>query len=383
MILHIVRNPVTHDSRVLKETNSLATSGIIGHLEIAGFHEQGYSEWEDISGRTIRRIRLGTRPLPKDLVSQFVKYAEWYARLVGHYRSAPLRIIHCHDLGPLPIAARLKQLTGAKLVYDAHELETETVGSSGVRKALARYAEQWFIRHVDAMITVSPSIRNWYRQRFPNVPIALVRNIPDMPGTYPAPELLRERLNVPEEAVLFIYLGGLTRGRGIEIALEAFSDDQVPHHVLFMGNGPLRSEIGAARNRCPRIHYLPPVPPDQVLAHAAGADAGLCLYEDTCLNHRYCLPNKLFESLLAGIPVLASDLPDQASVVNSHNGGWVVPNDPAAIADILCRLTPGEVGKLRHGLFGRVQELRWEQEAKQLLGLYRNLLSNKAGNHEQ
>ena len=94
MILHIVRNPVTYDSRVLKETMSLVESGIMNKLEIAGFHEAGYCEFEEVSGRTIWRVRLRTRPLPKDIISQSFKYAEWYARLVRRYRQTPLRVIH-------------------------------------------------------------------------------------------------------------------------------------------------------------------------------------------------------------------------------------------------------------------------------------------------
>ena len=191
---------------------------------------------------------------------------------------------------------------------------------------------------------------------------------------------LRERLGVHDEALLFIYLGGLGRGRGIEIALKAFSDVRVQHHVLFMGSGPLQYKIDAASSHCSRIHYLPPVSPSQVLAYAAGADVGLCLYEDTCLNHRYCMPNKLFESLLAGLPVLASDLPDQACIVRKHNSGWGVSKEPSVIANFLVSLSREDVEKVRDELPKRVKTLRWENEAKQLLCLYKKLLSYGSGN---
>jgi len=381
MILHIVCNPVTHDSRVLKETMALAESGIVNEVEIAGFYEQGYSEWEKLTARKIWRVRLSTRPLPKDIISQAIKFAEWYIRIIRNFRNVPLRVIHCHDLDPLPIAARLKRLTGAKLIYDAHELETEREGSRGIRQALARCAEQWLIPHVDAIITVSPSIREWYLKRFPEVSVTLVRNIPPLPAIHTIPEPLRERFKIHEEALLFIYLGGLVRGRGIEITLDAFSDKRVPHHVLFMGSGPLQDTIEAVAHRCSRIHYLPPVPPSQVLDYASGADAGLCLIEDVCLSYRYCLPNKLFESLLAGLPVLASDLPDQAGIIRSYGGGWVVPNKPSAIIDFLTGLDRGTVERIRHELPKRVQNLRWENEAEQLLGLYKQLLAPKDTPH--
>lgn len=373
--LHLVRNPVSQDSRVLKETRSIMGAGLCGSVEIAGFHEPGYPEAETLDGREVRRFRLATRQLPKDLLSQSVKYMEWYARLIRHYRRWPLRVIHCHDLAPLPIAVRLKRLTGARVIYDAHELETETVGNRGVRQRLARWVERQLVLNVDHMITVSPSIRDWYRQRFPNTPVTLVRNIPDAPEQPAAAEPLRAELGVPENALLFLYLGGLGRGRGIEIALEAFQDSRVSHHVLFMGDGPLREEVRAAGKRCGRIHYRPPVPPSEVLAHAAGADVGLCLIEDICLSYRYCLPNKLFESLLAGLPVLASDLPDQADLVRSRHAGWVVPNEPEEIAATLLRLVPGDVTTMRNGLAERTRDLRWTHEADAILAMYRELCS--------
>jgi len=147
-----------------------------------------------------------------------------------------------------------------------------------------------------------------------------------------------------------------------------------------MGSGPLQYKIDAASSHCSRIHYLPPVSPSQVLAYAAGADVGLCLYEDTCLNHRYCMPNKLFESLLAGLPVLASDLPDQAGIVRYYGGGWVIPNESAALSDFLASLDRSYAEGLRYELPKRVKSLRWENEAEQLLGVYKQLLCNGLGN---
>jgi glycosyltransferase involved in cell wall biosynthesis len=374
--LHIVRNPVTHDSRVLKETKSIQDGGLFGQVEIAGFMEPGHSESEALGdGRTIWRAALRTRNLPKDLVSQAIKYAEWYRQLVRRYRTTPLQVIHCHDLGPLPIAVRLKRLTGAKLIYDAHELETETVGSRGVRQALARRTERSLMRHVDAMITVSPSIRDWYQKRYAGTPIRLVRNIPEAPDAPADAVPLREQLGVPEDALLFLYLGGLGKGRGIEAALEAFQRAEVPHHILFMGAGPLAERIKEAGQCCARVHYREPVPPAEVLAHAAGADVGVSLIEDACLNYRYCLPNKLFESLLAGLPVLASDLPDQAAIVRERQAGWVVPPTANSIASRLASLSAEDGRAMREGLPERVADLRWENEARELLDLYRGLLA--------
>ena len=320
-ILHIVRNPVSHDSRVLKETGSILGKFPDKELVSAGFHEPGYAEKESIGQRQVHRWRLATRPLPKNLLSQSIKYMEWYIRLIKAYRKEPLQIIHCHDIEPLAIAVRLKKITGAKLIYDAHELETERNGSRGIRQSLTQWQEARWMPYVDHLITVSPSIEKWYAQRYPDTPRHLVRNIPQEVDVSVLPITLRKSLAVPDNALLFLYLGGLSKGRGIETILESFTHDSVPHHVLFMGSGALEEQVKRQAEACERIHYRSPVPPAEVTSYAAGADVGLSLIEDTCLSYRYCLPNKLFENMLAGLPVLASDLPDQRQVIIDHQAG--------------------------------------------------------------
>jgi len=374
-ILHIVRNAVTHDSRVLKETGAILKRFPERNLVIAGFHDQGYAEQELIGNRQVYRWRLKTRPLPKDLFSQAIKFFEWRYRLVSAHMKEPLQVIHNHDLEPLPIAVKLKKMTGAKLIYDAHELETERNGGQGIRKRLSQWQENRLMPFVDHLITVSPSIRDWYAQRYPSTPISLVRNIPQHIDTNIAAKPLRAALGVPDDALLFLYLGGIGKGRGVEAILEGFASQGVKHHVLFMGSGPLLGQVKSYAQRCHRIHYQPPVVPDEVIAYARGADVGLSLIEDSCLSYRYCLPNKLFECVVSGLPVLASNLPDQAKIVHDHQAGWVIPPNATALREFLCQLDASSARQMRLGLTDRVKDLRWDNEAKILLGVYEGLLS--------
>lgn len=375
-ILHIVRNSVSHDSRVLKETSEVSTKYCDLHeLHIAGFLESGYQLNEELDGRRVFRVNLWTRKLPKSLVFQALKYLEWTTVLLRRCSRLDIRLIHCHDIEPLPIAVILKKLTGAKLIYDAHELETERNAISGIRKQLSGLAERKCINYVDHIITVSPSIRDWYERQYPNKPVSLVRNIPSSVYAGASPFPLRETLGIHNDALLFLYLGGLSKGRGVEAILEGFEHSDVPHHVLFMGSGPLTDQVKAYAHRCARIHYRSPVPPSEVLSFAQGADIGLCLIEDTCLSYRYCLPNKLFECLLSGLPVLASDLPDQAQIVRDHHAGWVISPQASELTRFLLNLDAHTARELRSGLRDRVSDLRWENEAKVLIGVYEQLLA--------
>ena len=229
------------------------------------------------------------------------------------------------------------------------------------------------MRSVDATITVSPSIKRWYEEHYPDVPVSLVRNVPERSPA--VRKDLKVLLGVPANALLFIYVGGLSKGRGIEPMLQAFADASVPHHLLVMGSGSLEPEVEAVVKACSRVHRLPPVSPSEVLEYAAGADVGVCLYEDTCLNHRYCLPNKVFEYLLAGLPVLVSRLPDLGALVASLGAGWQTEIHPAAVVRTLRGITRERCAGLVQGLKERTAGLSWDVEEKSLLGAYDALLA--------
>jgi len=126
-----------------------------------------------------------------------------------------------------------------------------------------------------------------------------------------------------------------------------------------------------------RVHLLPPVLPDELLAVTASADVGLVLLEDTCLNHRLALPNKLFEYLAAGVPVLASDLPELRRVVETYRVGCVVdPANPGALAAAMRRLV--EDAALRRHLAANTDAAfvahSWAHRAPLFQEAYRNLL---------
>jgi glycosyltransferase involved in cell wall biosynthesis len=374
MNLHIVRNGVLHDSRVLKETQTLSNSDLFDAVEIAGLSQPGLPERQELDRRRVWRVGLKSRSLPKDLLSQSLKFAEWCYRVVDAYRDSPLRVIHCHDLEPLPIGVRLKRLTGAKLVYDAHELETERTNLKKLRKRIAQVSERRCMKYVDAMITVSPSIQYWYHERFPRVPVSLVRNVPQPPAAGFRRTDLKARLGISASSLLFIYQGGHAQGRGIEATLDAFASPEVEHHVVFMGDGVLVDQVRSAASQHANIHWLEPVPPEAVLPMTAGADVGLSLIEDISLSYRYCLPNKLFEYWLAGIPVMVSNMPDQASLVQQYKAGWVVSLALPELVAKLRAMSHHHLEEMRRGVAQIEREMSWEREAKQLLSVYEKVL---------
>ena len=124
-----------------------------------------------------------------------------------------------------------------------------------------------------------------------------------------------------------LHQGAPAPDRGCEQLIDAMAE--LPDaHLVFLGSSPFAGyEDGLRARRGRRERALPPVGAavDELLAHTADADVGVSLLQDTCENHRLALPNKVFEYVAAGVPVVVSDLPELARLVAEHGIGWTAP----------------------------------------------------------
>ncbi|HHH55402.1 MAG TPA: glycosyl transferase family 1, partial [Bacteroidetes bacterium] len=175
-IISIVLNNFKNDSRVLKESITLQRAGYL--IEVVALHEEPLQVFEIIKNIPVHRIRLKSRGWSKNRIIQFFKYIEFSVRFVREYKES--EIFHCNDLGTLPIAVMIKKFFNpqAKIVYDAHEYETEINGLHGIRKFLIKQLEKRLISSVDKVITVSDSIAHEYVRLYGIEKPTLVLNTP-------------------------------------------------------------------------------------------------------------------------------------------------------------------------------------------------------------
>jgi glycosyltransferase involved in cell wall biosynthesis len=378
-VLHVVLNDFRNDSRVLKECTSLRAHGY--EVLVAALHGPGLPSREEVSGFEVRRIALWSSRLPKGKVAGVCRRIELLLRIALGCRGND--VLHCHDLEALPIGVvmKLASLWSARLIYDAHEYESnQSPGQSERRTRALQAIERVLIRAVDHTITVSPSIAREYVRLYGVPEPAVVLNCPPLQDPVPASRF-RERFGIAESQSIFLYQGRLTVGRGVEETVQAFEampdDSRV---IVFMGYGPLDGFVQEAARRSTRIFWHPAVHPDELISFTASADVGLCLIEDSCLSYRYCLPNKLFEYIMAGIPVIASDLPEMRRVVKEEGVGALVADfRPDAIAGAIraCLRSDIEAGRRASGL-ARLKYC-WERQESTLLGIYEGSLPGSKG----
>lgn len=377
MNIHI--HPVTldHASRILKCLESAGRSGYFRARTFIGAGAETQYEFKDEFGSV--NVQLFSRASGHE--SNFLRKAlatlTWTRRVKIYAKELPARCINVHGLSTLALGVALKRHLGCMLVYDTHELESKAIAIRGVRHIYSERLERALIQHCDAVICVSDGIADWYANRYGITRPLVVRNVPDRRSQVvpKVAENLRARCGVPPNSLLFLYQGGLAAGRQVERFIEVFASLSPDRHIVFMGRGELEDAVRGASANHANIHYYPAVPPNEVIAYTAQADVGLVGVENRCLSYYLSLPNKLFECLAAGVPVLVPDFPEMRRVVDNYQCGWTWSGDTEGLAALIGRLSSDDVKTRKQHAVAAGRELSWEKEEQELLRLYHRLLS--------
>jgi len=286
-------------------------------------------------------------------------------------------ILHCNDINMLPIAVIIKKFykKDIKIVYDAHEYETETYALSGIQKKVTKLAEKFLIKYADRVITVSDSIAEEYVRLYGIEKPALVLNAPPYKEEMKKSEIFRERFNIKEEQTIFLYQGGLGFNRGIEVLLEVFKGlDTSKSVIVFMGYGALEELIKEHMKTYTNIFFHEAVSPEVLLNYTTSADFGISTIEDSCLSYRYCLPNKLFEYMMAEIPLIVSNLPEMKKVIEKNSIGVVAKeNTVDGLKEAIEEAIKLNKKLLNLNIKKAKKIYNWEEQERILLKLYKDI----------
>lgn len=370
--LHLTHTDIEFDSRILKEMGALVAAGYkvsgLGVVLEEGAQKAVVPFSADIAAINLRARKLSF--LPRTL-RHVITLIELLSRMLPRAVRERPNVVHCHDTLVLPLGCVVKWLTGAKLVYDAHELESDRNGLSRLQGRLTLRVEKLLWRFVDALIVVSPSIESWYQENIGPKTSAVILNSPlFQEAQQQGGDYLRKKFSIPSHCKVFIYVGILGRGRGIDLLIDAFKDPQISSHVVFLGYGELSDTLKRVAVQYPNFHVHEAVPHSQVVPIARSADFGLCLVQNVSLSDYYCLPNKLFEYCFAGVPVLASDFPDIRALVMQYGVGECCKLQSADVRNAILRLEHSQ----STFEFKNLTSLSWQSQEKRLVELYRQSL---------
>jgi glycosyltransferase involved in cell wall biosynthesis len=358
-----------NDNRVFRIADSLQSKG--HEVKIVAWKKGDVEEYENFNGVNVHRIVLKwVSWKSKSKWFGAIRILEFFYRSIKLYRKYDAW--HCNDFEAFMVGRVAKMFNPKlKLVYDCHEYETERYGKSKLERRVTAFLERRTIHKADVVITVGPSIRKEYIRLYGLKEVFLLRNTPHK-MSFPKGEVFREKFGIRKDQMIFLYQGMLAGGRGVEVLLETFlnrkSDDAV---VVFMGYGNMEQPIREAAEKSPIIFLHPAVPYEQIFSFTCSADVGLNTPQNHCLSYYYCMPNKLFEYIQAGIPVLTNDLPDCRELVLTEGVGEVIPHyDVHGVNEAIALMQKKSLQSYTPALNQAKEKLHWDNEVKVLFEAY-------------
>jgi glycosyltransferase involved in cell wall biosynthesis len=370
-ILHLTHTDIRFDNRILKELEALSILPDNQLFAIGLIKDEGAAinntKILNTKIKHVDSIFRNIRIIPNTLKHLLI-FIEFFLKIFIFSLKIRPKIIHCHDTLVLPIGFFLKFIFKSKLVYDAHELESNKNGQTKLFSIITIIIERICWSRINLLISVSPSIINWYSNKFGLKKSTLILNSPKI-ISYPQHEKLinnnkyfHKKYNINNDKIIFIYIGALVKGRGIELLLNVFKDPLIKSHIVFMGFGELQNLVFENEKLSHNIHYHESVSHDMITNLVQNADYGLCVLENVSLSDYFCLPNKLFEYAFSGLPVLASDFPDIKNLVHQYNLGICCSFNIKDVKDTIMRLQNNPIYKISSDL----NSLSWEEQAKKL-----------------
>jgi glycosyltransferase involved in cell wall biosynthesis len=364
-----VTNCICYDQRVLKIADTV--SRLNCDITIIGRRTGDCCNSGTVPFRTKRFSMFFRR--------EFLFYGFYNIRLFIFLLFHKYDLLVSNDLDTLLPNFLISKLKRLPLVYDSHEYFT------GLPEIQNRPFVKWVWKTIEKLIfprlsyamTVSESIASLYESMY-RVRPTVIRNLSknsDLITPY-----TRSETGVSTDDLLLIIQGtGINVDKGAEELIEAISiSDGVT--LMLVGSGDLLPDLKQQVNHLHlgnKVKFFPKVSWETLMRYTKSADIGICIEKDTNLNYRYSLPNKLFDYIAAGIPVIASDLPETGKIIKENNCGMVINRvTPEDLSNAFSELknNPGFLSELRRNSVLTSEKLNWDNESKKVKEFYRKIL---------
>jgi glycosyltransferase involved in cell wall biosynthesis len=295
--------------------------------------------------------------------------------------------IWANDLPTLYPAYACSKEMNCKLVYDSHEIYTETINqffprhSTGLKKVLFQKMISFMRKHglrtehkifpsVDKFLTVNESLLRHFKERNTVKEGLVIMNLPKQNQTKEiVPIDYKEKFEWDSSAVISIYQGQLNEGRGLHLLFEAIQ--LLPHQfkLVVVGNGSLGDalqEWAVKQKLTERIKFIETVELSELSAYTSGADLGINLLERFNLSKEYASPNKLFEYIHSEIPVVASDTIENQRVFDTYAIGQLTGNQPEKIATAIQEVSKRKKTAFLEAILRAKSHYHWENQVELL-----------------
>jgi glycosyltransferase involved in cell wall biosynthesis len=379
----IVLNNFGNDARVYKEAKTLAVEGHT--VTVLALKDESVAATEEMDGFRVVRVQLSTRRWGLGIIARGIKLLEYLVRTFYQAWRTQADVYHAHDANTLFVAWLASRLWRVPLIYDSHEFERGRNWRNSnlpvVFRRLWNLPERLFVRSADLVITVSNSIADELSRIYRIDRPTVILNCPES-AAHRVSNRLRDELSILPDQRIALYQGGVAEGVGLYSFIEGAL--RVPDlTAVILGSGPLLESLREwVQNNdwSERVRFPGRVPLSELADYTASAEVGVALIQNVCLSYYYSLPNKLFEYIQAGLPIIASDFPEMRRIVQQHQVGMVVdPESPQAVAQGLRTVLddPDQWARMRVNVRNASKVYNWENESRKLVEAYCQLDPSK------
>lgn len=372
---------------IISVISDLATDQRV-HRSALTLHEMGYDV--TLIGRKLRNsLALEHRPYKTVRLNLFFEkgvlmYALWHLRLFFYLLFSKCDFLFANDLDTLLPNYLNSKIYRTPIIYDSHEYFTEVpeLQNNPFKKKIWKRVEQFIFPKLKYTITVNDSIAGLFYKNYGKEPL-VIRNVPLAKNFKSVNNIaaFKKENEIPDDKKIIIMQGaGINIQRGAEEAVEAMK--HLPDCVLLViGSGDVYNtllQLSAEHNVSERTIFMSRLPYSDLMEFTQIADVGLTLDKNTNINYRYSLPNKLFDYIQAGIPVISSDLTEVTAIVKKFDIGMVINNvTPSEIANAIKNLFRDNetYTTYRNNTRAAAAELNWSVERKKLEDLIRTIFA--------
>ena len=286
-------------------------------------------------------------------------------------------LLYANDLDTLLPNYLISRIKRIPIIYDSHELfcEVPELKSSPLKRKIWLLVEGRIVPKLKNCITVNKSIASIYNEKY-KVHFHVVRNIPDTPTNF-VPKS-RAELNLPTDKFILILQGaGINIDRGAEELLEAMQKTSNAY-LLIIGSGDVWTQLTKLQAELKlqnKVKLIPKLSKRDLMQYTFNADLGISIDKPNNLNYLNSLPNKIFDYLHAGLPILASRLPELEQLINNYKVGTFIENhQPNHIAEVINQLIVSPLLKdFKLNTEVASNELNWQTEQLELINVIRSI----------
>ena len=350
------------DSRITNLSNSLREDGC--KVSVLGF--DWFISSEDYSDEETKIFAI-----KKNKFSLFF-YLQFAFILISELIRSNADVYFAEDLYTLPFVTTIAKIKKAKVYYNSREIYAHLGGlrNRPTLQNIVKSVEKFFIKKVDLVLTTG-LLDSEYIEKLYNISDTLVvRNIPLYQKAVPIIDL-RKKYNIDQDKLILIYQGVILTGRGLKQIINTVA--RLPKTVLIiLGDGEQKNnfiELACKLNTSERIIFAGSIDQKELINYTAGGDVGLSLIENISISYYHALPNKLFEYIMAGLPVLCSDLPQMKTIIEKYNVGESINiENEENIFTVLNKWcsNPNLLNAYRNNCSVVAKELNWQEEYKKV-----------------